>query len=110
MFRVTARKDKYGEVEEFICDTCRFERKDAKDWTVEGPRKISRHSVISQGHYVGVHKPDETIAKVMDGRAPKLLLDIHSVSEVNMPAVDLSKIDGPAHSNDFPKNKSNGVQ
>lgn len=108
IFRVTARKDQYGEVEEFICDTCRFERKDPKDWTIEGPRKISRHSVISQGHYVGVHKPDETIAKVMDGRAPKLLMDIHNVSEVNMPAVDLSKIDGPAHSNDFPK--SNGVQ
>lgn len=108
IFRVTARKDQYGEVEEFICDTCRFERKDPKDWVIEGPRKISRHSVISQGHYVGVHKPDETIAKVMDGRAPKLLMDIHSVSEVNMPAVDLSKIDGPAHSNDFPK--SNGVQ
>lgn len=108
VFRVTARKDKYGEVEEFICDTCRFEKKEAKDWVVEGPRKVSRHSVISQGHYVGVHKPQETIKEVMSGRDPKLLMNIHSVSEVNQPAVDLSKIDGPAHSTDFPK--INGVQ
>ncbi|WP_341834671.1 2Fe-2S iron-sulfur cluster-binding protein [Chitinophaga pollutisoli] len=108
IFRVTARKDKYGEVEGFICDTCRFEKKEVKDWIVEGPRKISRHSVITAGHYVGVHKPQETVAKVMDGRQPKLLMDIHSVSEVNMPQVDLSQIDGPAHSTDFPKNK--GVQ
>jgi NADH-quinone oxidoreductase subunit G len=55
-----------------------------------------------------VHKPHETVAKVMDGRQPKLLMNIHSVSEVNQPAVDLSKIEGPAHSNDFPKN--NGAQ
>lgn len=108
VFRVTARKDKYGEVEEFICDTCRFEKKEAKDWVVEGPRQVSRHSVISQGHYVGVHKPQETMKEVMSGRDPKLLMDIHSVSEVNQPVVDLSKIDGPAHSTDFPK--LNGVQ
>ena len=44
---------------------------------------------------------------VMDGRAPKLLMDIHSVSEVNR--VDLSKIDGPAHSDDFTV-KNNGAQ
>ena len=108
VFRVTARKDKYGEVEEFICDTCRFEKKEISDWVIEGPRKVARYSVISQGHYVGVHKPHETVAKVMDGRQPKLLMNIHSVSEVNQPAVDLSKIEGPAHSNDFPKN--NGAQ
>lgn len=49
--RVTARKDQYGEVEEFICNDCRFNKKDLKDWNVEGPRKISRHSVISSNHY-----------------------------------------------------------
>ncbi len=49
--RVTARKDQYGEVEEFICNDCRFNKKDLKDWNVEGPRKISRHSVISTNHY-----------------------------------------------------------
>ncbi len=49
--RVTARKDANGEVHEFICNECRFDKKDVKHWNVEGPRKIDRHSVISQGHY-----------------------------------------------------------
>lgn len=51
ILRVTARKDIYGEVEEFICNDCRFERKDTKDWTIEGPRHIDRHSVISTNKY-----------------------------------------------------------
>ena len=49
--RVTARKDAYGEVKEFICNECRFDKKDKNQWTIEGPRKISRHSVISANHY-----------------------------------------------------------
>lgn len=49
--RVTGRKDEYGEVQEFICNDCRFHRKDLKYWNVEGPRHISRHSVISLNHY-----------------------------------------------------------
>ena len=53
IYRVTARKDKNGEVHDFICNTCRFEKKGANDWTVEGPRDIDRHSVISQNHYEG---------------------------------------------------------
>jgi len=36
---------------DFICNECRFEKKEMKDWTVEGPRKIDSHSVISQSHY-----------------------------------------------------------
>jgi NADH-quinone oxidoreductase subunit G len=28
-------------------------------------------------------------------------MDIHSVSEVNRPEIDLSAIEGPAHSTDF---------
>lgn len=51
VLRVTARKDQYGEVEDWICNECRFEKKSASDWIVEGPRKIERHSVISQNHY-----------------------------------------------------------
>ena len=51
IYRVTARKDKYGEVHDFICNTCRFEKKAPGDWVVEGPRSIDRHSVIAQGHY-----------------------------------------------------------
>ena len=49
--RVTARKDAYGEVKEFICNECRFDKKEKSQWTIEGPRKISRHSVISANHY-----------------------------------------------------------
>jgi len=51
ILRVTGRKDKYGELEEFICDDCRFHHKEPADWIIEGPRKIDRHSVISQNHY-----------------------------------------------------------
>jgi len=51
VLRVTGRKDKYGELEEFICNDCRFGHKLLKDWIVEGPRLIERHSVISQNHY-----------------------------------------------------------
>ena len=57
MYRVTTRQDQYGEVEvkdgkpEWICNECRFDKKDLEQWTIEGPRHISRNSVISQGHY-----------------------------------------------------------
>ncbi len=51
VLRVTARKDRWGEVEEFICNECRFDKKDVNDWTIEGPSKVSHHSVIGQNHY-----------------------------------------------------------
>jgi NADH-quinone oxidoreductase subunit G len=51
VLRVTARKDEFGEVEEFICNTCRFDKKDTKDWVIEGPKKVSRQSVINSNHY-----------------------------------------------------------
>lgn len=51
VLRVTARKDQYGEVEEFICNTCRFDQKFTGDWVIERPRKISNKSVISSNHY-----------------------------------------------------------
>ncbi|MEP6746788.1 MAG: 2Fe-2S iron-sulfur cluster-binding protein [Bacteroidota bacterium] len=103
VFRVTGRKDEWGEVTDWICNECRFEKKDTADWIIEGPAHVSRHSVISQGHYEGAQKPNETIVKVLHGRSPKLLMDIHSVSEVNKPSVHLSQIEGPAHSDDFNK-------
>ncbi len=40
---------------------------------------------------------------MMGGRAPKLLMDIHNVSDVNDPDVDLSVIQGPATGNVFEK-------
>jgi len=55
--RVTGRKDEYGEVREFICNECRFDKLDTQYWTVEGPRKIKRNSVISQNHYLSLKIP-----------------------------------------------------
>jgi NADH-quinone oxidoreductase subunit G len=66
IYRITGRKDKYGEVEEFICNECRFDKKDPSDWTIEGPRKISRHSVISQNHYEKMVK--QSIIKPLEGK------------------------------------------
>ncbi|NID11954.1 2Fe-2S iron-sulfur cluster-binding protein [Fibrivirga algicola] len=51
VIRVTARKNEWGEVKEFICNTCRFDKKDTADWVIEGPTKISRASVISANKY-----------------------------------------------------------
>jgi NADH-quinone oxidoreductase subunit G len=94
VLRVTARKDQWGEVEEWICNDCRFEKKKVTDWVIEGPTKVDRHSVINAGHYTNVVKPKEIFSDVMRGRDPKLLMDIHSISGVN--TVDLNDIAGPA--------------
>ncbi len=112
VFRVTARKDQWGEVQNtadgnpgWICNECRFDKKETKDWVIEGPSVIARSSVIAQGHYqgnVGTAKQPVLIDKVI-GKQPKITLDIHSISDVNRPEIDLSKIDGPAHSDDFKK-------
>jgi NADH-quinone oxidoreductase subunit G len=64
IYRVTTRKDHYDEVETiddktaWICDECRFEKKDKSKWNIIGPRELDRHSVISQGKYetkIGPH-------------------------------------------------------
>lgn len=57
IYRVTGRKDQFGEVEEFICNECRFEKKELSDWTIESPRNIKRSSVISLNHYERFSKP-----------------------------------------------------
>ncbi|MBS1495346.1 MAG: (2Fe-2S)-binding protein [Bacteroidetes bacterium] len=107
VFRVTTRKDPWGEVQSFdgkpgwICNTCRFDKKDAKDWVVEGLTTISRHSVIGTNKYETLQVPAETVKEVMKGQAPKLLMNIHNVSEVNNPNIHLSEIDRPAHADDF---------
>lgn len=51
VLRVTSRKDKWGESEGFICNDCRFDKKQTIDWVIEGPAEVDRHSVISQNHY-----------------------------------------------------------
>lgn len=67
VLRVTGRKNQWGEVEEWICNECRFEKKQLGDWVVEGPRNIDRHSVISQGHYTLPVKQ-----KVLDHPSPNV--------------------------------------
>ena len=51
IYRVTGRKDQYNELKEFICNDCRFENYDTKNWTIEGPREIENESVINSNHY-----------------------------------------------------------
>lgn len=51
VIRVTGRKDEFGEVAEFICNTCRFEKKSTSDWTIEKPLEVKHTSVISSNHY-----------------------------------------------------------
>lgn len=51
VLRVSARKDKYNEVEDWICNDCRYENKSLGQWIVEGPRHIAKDSVIAQNHY-----------------------------------------------------------
>lgn len=107
VYRVTARKDEWGEVQSFegkpgwICNTCRFHKKESSDWVIEGVTNISRHSVIASNKYKKLVMPNETIQKVMGGLNPRLVMDIHSISEVNDPDLHLSEIDRPAVAGDF---------
>jgi NADH-quinone oxidoreductase subunit G len=103
VFRVTARKDKYGEVEDWICNDCRFHNKETKDWVIEGPSNIQRNSVISQGHYSGNigTTPQPVLIDKIIGKQPRFFLEINEVSDVNKPNTDLSQIAGPAHAADF---------
>jgi NADH-quinone oxidoreductase subunit G len=108
VFRVTARKDEWGEIRDssngttgWICNECRFEKKRTSDWVIEGTTKVNRQSVIAQNKYVGLQKPPEFLEEVMDDVKPRYMLDIHNVSEVNEPEIRLDLIEGPAHSEDF---------
>ena len=107
VYRVTARKDEWSEVQSFdgkpgwICNTCRFQKKNASDWVIEGVTAISRHSVIATNKYKELVIPNETLQEVMGGLQPQLLMDIHKISEVNDPDIHLSEIQGPAMSTDF---------
>ncbi|HNW72883.1 MAG: 2Fe-2S iron-sulfur cluster-binding protein [Bacteroidales bacterium] len=66
IYRITGRKDQFGEVESFICNECRFEKKDPDAWIIEGPRQISRKSVISVNHYETLKKP--SVIRPIEGR------------------------------------------
>ena len=57
IYRVTGRKDQYQELKEFICNDCRFENYETKNWVIEGPREIENESVINSNHYEEGTKP-----------------------------------------------------
>ncbi len=61
ILRVTARKDRWGEVEEFICNECRFDKKHITDWVIEGQSKINDHSVIAQNHYAKYYNAERKV-------------------------------------------------
>jgi NADH-quinone oxidoreductase subunit G len=63
VLRVTARKDQYGEAVDWICNECRFDKKNSSDWVIEGPAHIDRHSVISANHYESLHQLKLDVAK-----------------------------------------------
>jgi len=64
--RVTARKDQWDEVEDFICNDCRYDHKKTSDWVIEGPSPINRASVISQNHYNHLNELKVQIMKQQD--------------------------------------------
>lgn len=82
--RVTARKDEYHEVEEFICNECRFDHKETADWVIEGPRKFEKDSVINQNNYTRKITPVkiETEHNILLGREQDRV-------KISMPAVPL---------------------
>ena len=51
IIRITSRKDKFGEVIDFICNECRFDHKEPHHWQIEGPRDMGEESVISANKY-----------------------------------------------------------
>ena len=88
--RVTARKDEFHEVEEFICNTCRFDKKDVADWVIEGPRKFEKDSVINQNKYFG--KTDSVVIATEKGILQGRDIDRKKIS---MSEIDYNeKIDG----------------
>lgn len=103
VFRVTGRKNEWGEVEDWICNDCRFHKKETKDWVIEGPTNVNRHSVISQGHYAGKvgTTPHPILINKVIGKDPRLLMDIHKVSDVNKPGYHLDDMDHAPHSEDY---------
>jgi NADH-quinone oxidoreductase subunit G len=94
--RVTGRKDEYHEIEEFICNGCRFDHKEVSDWVIEGPREFEKDSVINQNNYTKkLHTVViETEKTILMGR------DIDR-KKISMAEIDYNKkIDGnPVNSN-----------
>jgi NADH-quinone oxidoreductase subunit G len=88
--RITARKDEYHEVEDFICNTCRFDKKEVANWIIEGPRKFEKDSVINQNKHYG--KLDKVVIETEKGILQGRDIDRKKIS---MAEIDYNeKIDG----------------
>jgi NADH-quinone oxidoreductase subunit G len=74
VLRVTGRKDEFGEVKEFICNTCRFDKKETSDWIIEGPTQVENTSVIASNHYETLAPPPviEENLKLQEGNKVQL--------------------------------------
>ncbi len=68
IYRVTARKDEYHEVEEFICNECRFDKKETADWIIEGPRQLEKESVINVNKNLNHGEEQEQVVIKTDPR------------------------------------------
>ena len=88
--RVTARKDEFHEVEDFICNTCRFDKKEVSDWVIEGPRKFEKDSVINQNK-----KYNTTDKVVIETEKGILMGREEDRKKISMAEIDYNeKIDG----------------
>lgn len=83
IFRVTARKDRWGEVESFICNTCRYDKKDPNAWTIEGPAKLDQNSVITQNHYTLPFTQTEGMRQREAEAKARIALQNKLIDEVN---------------------------
>ncbi len=88
--RVTGRKDEFHEVEEFICNECRFDHKVVADWTIEGPRRFEKDSVINANNYTKPLSPVHiaTENNILRGREQ----DRKKISMPNVPLKDEEKV------------------
>lgn len=88
--RVTGRKDEFHEVDEFICNSCRFDHKDVNDWIIEGPRVFEKDSVINQNNYT------QKLEKVVINTEETILLGREQDrKKLSMAEIDYNeKIDG----------------
>ena len=103
VLRVTARKNEWNEVEDWICNSCRFETKKTSDWVIEGPTRVDKGSVIGANHYLSnTVLPD--FQKRIDAEWNKQINDLprhgltHELSPTEHPELVQKQIGSPATS------------
>lgn len=94
--RITARKDKYSEVENFICNECRFDHKNVADWVIEGPRKFEKPSVLNINNYTTplekvIIKTDDLVLEGRKTDQEKISMTSVPYDEVELEAIKKQK-------------------